>query len=225
VFVCAPTTPIGVAISIADLRAIADSCEAIGGLLVLDQSYDAFAERPLGTPALPNHSAVLHIRSLTKEYALAGLRVGFAIGPVPVIDALNRARVPWSVSTGAQAAAVAAMTDRAYDDAMTTVSALCAEAARLRDACARLGFATLASTTHYFVARVRDAAAVRRILLDRAGICVRDCTSFDMPQHIRVAARTRPENDALLLSLGITELDKYRTMSGRPTPPEAQING
>jgi len=187
---------------------------------VLDQSYDAFAERPLGTPALRDHSAVLHIRSLTKEHALAGVRLGFGIGPAHVIDAMNRVRVPWSASSAAQAAAVAAMTDRAHDEVMTTISALRVETVRLRDACSRLGFATSASTTHYFVARVRDATTVRRILLERPGICVRDCTSFGMPQHIRVAARTRPENDALLLALGMSELDTYRH-----TTDEARANG
>jgi histidinol-phosphate aminotransferase len=207
---CAPTTPAGLAISRPDVLAVADACDNAGSLLVLDQAYDAFAEHPLGTPAVPGHPAVLHLRSLTKEHALAGLRVAFAIGPAPVIDALNRVRVPWSASSAAQAAAVAALSRAGAEHVARTVAALRAEAVRLQEACTQLGFSVEPSATHYFVAHVGDASAVRALLLDRARICVRDCTSFGLPEHIRVAARTIAANDALIRALGMPELDRYR---------------
>ena len=77
-FVCSPSNPLGAARSLDQLCVIADACADAGTLLVLDQAYDAFAAEPLGTPALPSHPAVLHVRSLTKEHALAGVRVAFA---------------------------------------------------------------------------------------------------------------------------------------------------
>jgi histidinol-phosphate aminotransferase len=225
VVLCAPTTPTGASISQTDIRAIADTCQAGDSLLVLDQAYDAFAERPLGTPAIGGHPAVLHLRSLTKEHALAGLRVGFAIGPAPVIESLNRVRVPWSASSSAQAAAVAAMTTPASEHVAQTVSVLRANAARLQESSARLGFSSCPSTTHYFILHVRDAPSVCRILLDRAGICVRDCTSFGLPTHVRIAARTTPENDALLRALGMSDLDRYRTLDHTSTSLEMRIHG
>jgi histidinol-phosphate/aromatic aminotransferase/cobyric acid decarboxylase-like protein len=210
VVLCAPTTPAGLAITMDDIAVIADACGSAGGLLLLDQAYDAFAEHPLRTPALPRHPAVLHIRSLTKEHALAGLRVGFACGPATVIDAVNRVRVPWSASSMAQAAAVAAMSDEAADHVAKKIATLRSEAVRLRDRCSDLGFGSSRSITHYFTLQVRDATVVREILLERAGILVRDCTSFGLSDSIRVASRLEADNEALLRALAMSELDPFR---------------
>jgi histidinol-phosphate/aromatic aminotransferase/cobyric acid decarboxylase-like protein len=201
VFLCAPMTPTGYSIAQSDVRAIAEACDAIGSLLILDQAYDAFAESPLGTPALREHPATLHLRSLTKDYALAGVRVAYAIGPTHVMEALARVRVPWSASSASQAAAIATFTPGASAHVARTIGILRGEAVRLQAECEDLGFATSASTTHYFILRVANASAVRKSLLESAAICVRDCTSFGLPEYIRVAARTIPENDALLRAL------------------------
>jgi histidinol-phosphate/aromatic aminotransferase/cobyric acid decarboxylase-like protein len=195
-FLAAPTSPAGTALSRDDIRAVADACAATGALLVLDQAYDACTAAPLGTPALGGHVAVLHLRSMTKDHALAGLRVGFAIGPAPVIAALDRARVPWAASSVAQAAAIAALSDSATAHVHETMTRLRADAAALAE-----GRAARPSATHYFLLDVGDAARVRATLRARAGIAVRDCRSFGLPAHIRVAARTPPENAALSVAL------------------------
>lgn len=201
VFCAAPTSPFGAAIGRDALGELAGACGAVGALLVLDQAYDAFAAPPLGTPALPGHPAVLHLRSMTKEYALAGVRAAFAIGPAVVVDAIERVRVPWSASSAAQAAAVAALSDNGAAYAVRTVAALRREAVRLTAAFRHRGCDVRRSTTHFFVARVGNAPRVRSALLEGAGILVRDCSSFGLPEWIRVAARTAPENDALLVAL------------------------
>jgi len=100
----------------------------------------------------------LDVRSLTKEHALAGLRLAFAIGPAHVIEAMNRVRVPWSASSVAQAAATAAFSDEAADHVAQTVRILRSEASRLRASCAELGFTPHPSATHYFVLRVATRA-------------------------------------------------------------------
>ena len=198
VFLCAPNNPTGQALSREEIEQVAAACVATGALLVLDQAYDAFTAQPLGTPALPSHPAVLHLRSITKDHALAGLRAAFAIGPEPVIVALERARVPWAASAPAQAAAVAALGDAAESHLGATVPRLRDERARLEAAFARAGIRTLPSRTHYFLAEVGDATALRARLLREWGIKVRDCTSVGLPRHIRVAARTPAENNLLI---------------------------
>jgi histidinol-phosphate/aromatic aminotransferase/cobyric acid decarboxylase-like protein len=185
-FVANPTSPAGTAISRTVLRDVADACAECDTLLVLDQAYDAFMSEPLGTPALPGHPAVLHLRSLTKDHALAGVRVGFAIGPAPVIAAIERVRVPWAVSAAAQAAARAAMTDEANAYVCRTIAQLRASAAAFWSWCDATGIARTPSDTHYGLLRARAT-----------GIEVRDCTSFGLPGWIRVAVRTEPENAAL----------------------------
>ena len=185
-FLAAPTSPMGTAIERATVHSIADACAECGTLLVLDQAYDAFTSEPLGTPALPGHPAVLHLRSLTKDHALAGIRVGFAIGPSTIVTAMDRVRVPWMVSAPAQAAAVAALTDEAEAHVCHTIALLRESAAHLWAWCDQVGIERKPSDTHYGILRARAR-----------GIMVRDCTSFGLPGWIRVAVRTQPENAVL----------------------------
>jgi histidinol-phosphate/aromatic aminotransferase/cobyric acid decarboxylase-like protein len=185
-FIAAPTSPAGAPVTRAMLQAIADVCAEGDTLLVLDQAYDAFTSEPLGTPALPGHPAVLHLRSLTKDHALAGVRVGFAIGPPSTIAALNRVRVPWMVSAPAQAAAIAALTDEAEAHVRRTIALLRQSAADLWSWCDDQGIERVPSDTHYGLLRARAT-----------GVQVRDCTSFGLPSWIRVAVRTEPENAVL----------------------------
>ncbi|CAN5848444.1 hypothetical protein BH20GEM3_BH20GEM3_04110 [soil metagenome] len=93
-FLCSPNNPTGQSFGRDELRGLADACAAAGSLLVLDQSFDAFTAQPLGVPALPDHPAVLHLRSFTQDHALAGVRAAFAVGAAPVVAGLARARPP-----------------------------------------------------------------------------------------------------------------------------------
>jgi histidinol-phosphate/aromatic aminotransferase/cobyric acid decarboxylase-like protein len=201
VFIGCPSSPDGRVRTIDELRAIAEACEATGAVLFLDQAYDAFAEHPLGTPALAGHPAVLHVRSLTKEHAIAGVRAAFAVGPPAMIAALESVRVPWSASSAAQAAALACFSREASQHASATIGRLRNEARRIRDASESMGYSVEPSDTHYFLVRVASGSAAQRTLLDGAGILVRDCASFGLPSHIRLAARTPGANDALLDAL------------------------
>ena len=200
-FLCAPNTPTGQPFAREELRAVADACAAADTLLVLDQSYDAFLREPLGTPALPGHAAVLHLRSVTKEHALAGVRAGFAVGPAPVVRALERVRPPWTASTAAQAAAAAALGDAAAAHLAETLPRLRFERELLETAFARLRLPTVRTATHFLLAAVGDAAALSARLRAGHGIRVRDCASFGLPGHVRVAARTPADNNELVKAL------------------------
>jgi histidinol-phosphate/aromatic aminotransferase/cobyric acid decarboxylase-like protein len=201
VFAATPMSPTGVALDIAQVTRLAECCRRVDALLVLDQAYDAFAAHPLGTPVLPGHSHVLHLRSSTKDHALAGVRVAFGVGPAHVIDALERARVPWVASTAAQAAGIAALSDEALAHVAATTARLRHEAARIAGAMAAARVETRLCSTHYFLVQCGRAAQARQHLLDRSHILVRDCTSFGMPEWIRIAARTPEENDILIAAI------------------------
>jgi len=198
-FLCTPESPSGRAWPSDAVRLVADGCARAGTLLVLDQSFDPFLAAPLGTPALRDHAATLHLRSLTKDHALAGLRVGYVVGPAAIVAAVERARMPWMVSAPAQAAAVAACAAEALAHVRDTATRLRESAAALRAAAARHGSGTVASDTHYLLLDVGDAPAFTRALRERHGLKVRDCTSFGLPSHVRVAART-PDENALLVA-------------------------
>ncbi|HWH52004.1 MAG TPA: histidinol-phosphate transaminase [Gemmatimonadaceae bacterium] len=200
VFVASLSSPFGIARDLRELSAIADCCAEVDSILVLDQAYDAFAERPLGV-SLASHPAVLLLRSLTKEHALAGVRVAFAIGLPQVIRAIEAVRVPWAASALAEVAAVATFTPEAKHHVARTVALLRTEAKRVGSCLDSVGYEIAPSSTHYFCIPVASALRARHLLLDRARMLVRDCSSFGLPSHIRVAARTLAENDRLIDAL------------------------
>jgi histidinol-phosphate aminotransferase len=202
VFVATPVSPTGEVVPTEMLEEIAGACAMIDALLVLDQAYDAFCAEPVGKPALVGHPNVLHLHSLTKEHALAGVRAGYAAAVRDVIRAIDAVRVPWAASAQSQAAAVACFTDAARAHVAKTTAVLRTERARLVAACAEHGIETRPTETHFFLARAHDAPRAKDRLLGEHGILVRDCTSFGLPQWIRIAARTPEENDSLIEALG-----------------------
>ncbi|MDB4888053.1 MAG: putative aminotransferase [Gemmatimonadetes bacterium] len=201
VYVCSPGNPAGRVWSHDELITLADATVTAGALLVLDQAYDDFTTDPMGRPALPLHPGVLHLHSLTKGHALAGVRVGLAHGTPAVINAIDAVRPPWPVSSIAQTAIVAAFSDAALAHVHRTTRRLRRHGAALAEGLAELGIRTAPTATHILLGEVRDAAAVRAALLASHGVRVRDCSSFGLPHHIRVAARTPGDNTLLVAAL------------------------
>ena len=83
-------------------------------LVVLDEAYIAFTENAGAKSDYLDMNNLIILRSMTKDYALAGLRLGYAIAPEPVISVLNRVRPPWNVSSAAQAAGIMALKAAGY---------------------------------------------------------------------------------------------------------------
>lgn len=220
VCLCTPGNPAGRAWTRDELSAVADECERVEAVMLIDQAYDAFTANPFHGPALPSHAAALHLLSLTKSHALAGVRVAVAHGAPPVIRALDAVRPPWPVSAFTQVAAVACMRDDAHAHVMRTTRLLRRQAARVATELAALGIATAPTATHILLARVGDGAAVRAALLAHQGIRVRDCTSFGLPQCIRVAARRPAENAALLSALASVSAARVSRVQDRTTTQE-----
>ncbi len=203
VFLCNPNNPTGSAVSTALIEAWAN--EYPETLFIVDEAYLSFAtlSEPASAPNLRSTSTldaenVLTLRSMTKDYALAGLRLGYLVADESVVDALVRVRPPWNVNAMAQAAGVAAL--EAEDYVQTSIARLCKAKRSLLEAMEALGLEPLPSATHFFLLAVDDAATVRRDLLAQ-GIQVRDCTSFGLPHHVRIATLRPPDNARLIEAL------------------------
>ena len=219
VFLCSPGNPAGRLWPVDEIVALADACEASGATLVLDQAYDDFTALPVGRPALPSHRGVVHLRSLTKGHALAGVRVALAQGEPAVIRSIDAVRPPWPVSSIAQSAITAALSDAALTHVHRTTRRLRRHAIELARSLDDLGIATAPTATHILLARVGDATAVRKALLRSHGVRVRDCSSFGLPRHIRVAARTPADNALLVTALaGIARRGMHPSSLCRPCP-------
>jgi histidinol-phosphate aminotransferase len=194
VFLCNPNNPTGTLLGNLDMAFCA--IRFANTIFIVDESYSSFVPR-LGSTAARRDN-VLALRSMTKDYALAGLRLGYAVGAEEVIAALTRVRPPWSVNAVAQTAGLAALRDQEY--LRRSLESLAASKDKLMAALAELGMQVLPSAAPFFLVRVRNGGAVRRALLHK-GILVRDCASFGLAEYIRICTRRPEENTRLVTAL------------------------
>src|SRR6266849_1417637 len=209
VWLCNPNNPTGTWLDQHHVQLLAEACQRTGAMLVVDEAYWRFVfpreaptikESPTinrgatvecGDPAwgagnIQHVSQVMVLRSLTKDFALAGLRLGYAVATPDVAERLGAQLPSWNVNGVAQTAAIAALADRTH--LTTTLDHLAIERRAFFHALRDSGLHVMPSRTHFCLLEVGDAHHVRQQLLAR-NILVRDCTSFGLPQFVRVATR------------------------------------
>lgn len=179
---------------------------AAQSIIVLDEAYVAFTDNPWNSLELTETGRLIIVRSLTKDFALPGLRLGYALADKQLISVLDRIKPPWNVSAPAQAAASFILDQDSY---------LAESAGRLREARAflasglqQLGFSIVPSAANFFLVQAGDAPGFRRALL-KQGFLVRDCTSFGLPSYVRLAPRSMPECEKLLAAIDTPEVRRY----------------
>jgi histidinol-phosphate aminotransferase len=188
IFICNPNNPSGQYLSHHEIESIILAFPST--LVVLDEAYIAFTSNAWQSDALLDHGNVLIVHSLTKDFTLAGLRLGYGIASPPIIQALQKVRPPWNVSAPAQQAGVAALScDRYLESSCRKIEA-CKQ--YLIRSLGGLGYSVLDTRTNFFLVRTGNAAAFKQKLLKK-DILVRDCTSFGLPAFIRIAPRSMPD--------------------------------
>ncbi|HEY78812.1 MAG TPA: histidinol-phosphate aminotransferase family protein [Dehalococcoidia bacterium] len=193
VFLCQPNNPTG---RYLEREAVESLAEAAGqGLLVLDEAYISFVYEAWDSCQLLSQGNVVVLRSMTKDYALTGLRLGYALCPAGVARALSVSKPSWSVNAVAQAAGLTALADREH--LLRGISCVQEGRGYLHLELGALGYKVLPSVANFLLVKVGGAAALRKRLL-RRGVCVRDCTSFGLSEYIRIGVRTLPECQRLL---------------------------
>ena len=136
---------------------------------------------------------------MTKAYGIPGLRLGYAVANKETIDSLRRVCPPWNVNIVAQQAGAAVLKKEKY--LRQSLSQISEAKHFLIDRLTRLGFTVLPSDANYFLVKVSNARECRNSLL-KQGILVRDCSSFGLPEYIRIAPRTMPECKRLIAAIG-----------------------
>jgi histidinol-phosphate aminotransferase len=189
-----PNNPTGVLLERADVRRLLDEVPP-DVLVVLDEAYAEYADPGPEGPALlrEGRERLCVLRTFSKVYGLAALRVGYALASPPIADALDRVRPIFNVNQPAQEAALASLHER------HAIGGRIAHAQRAREqlfsALASAGLDPEPSQTNFVYADVPggDAAGLADRLL-RAGFIVRELTGFGAPGAIRVTAATDEEN-------------------------------
>jgi histidinol-phosphate aminotransferase len=196
VFICSPNNPAGNYLSRRGIEKVLDVLE--DGLLVLDEAYVAFVEKSWNSLDMIKKENIIVLRSMTKDYGLPGLRLGYAAAHRQIIDNLRHALPPWNVNAVAQDAGVYVLEQEEY--LQRSLQQVRKAKTFLIEEFKRLGFNVLASDANYFLVKVGNAAEFRRSLLTK-GILVRDCTSFGLDEYVRIAPRTLPECRKLVDSI------------------------
>lgn len=203
VFAATPNNPTGGLLERPRLERLATGVAA-GTLLVLDEAYFEFgraAGGPDGLEVLRGRKGPwLLLRTFSKAYGLAGLRVGYALASDPrLAEALNRARGMFNVSALAQAAALAAWEDAGY--ARTQIEKTVASREALRAALSRLGIECLPSAANFLAAKLAVPAAQAMPLLAAEGIFVSGVGGPPFERHIRITVGTDADHARLLAAL------------------------
>jgi histidinol-phosphate aminotransferase len=167
---------------------------------VIDEAYVHFADAPDYTSALalralsPN---LIVLRTFSKAFGLAALRVGYAVGPAALLGFLPRAGVPFNVNGLAQAAALAALDDQ--DHVARGVALNAEQRARLHAALSAQGLAVAPSQGNFLCVAFGPRAREIHAALLRRGVIVRPIP--DLPEHLRISVGLPAENDRLLAAL------------------------
>lgn len=207
-FICNPNNPTGRILPRPAAERIIAAAAGHGGLVVIDESFiDFLADAADHTcrPLLAAYPNLVILQSLTKFYAIPGLRLGFALAQAPVGHLLATGKDPWNVNSLAQAAGVAALADDEYRTA--SIAAVAAARNELAAGLAALpGVLPLPATANFILADIagtgHTAASLRQALQARA-ILIRDCSNYPGldDRYIRLAVKLPADNRRLLAAL------------------------
>ncbi|WP_324758020.1 histidinol-phosphate transaminase [Haloarcula montana] len=200
VYLTSPHNPTGAEFSTDAVREIAEDTDE-QTLVVVDEAYGEFSDRPSKRSLLADRDDVAILRTFSKAYGLAGVRIGYAIVPEAWADAYARINTPFSASELACRAALAAMDDDEHVRKSVETAAWSREYI-----CDELAADTWESAGNFVLAEVGDAEAVTDAAQEH-GVILRDCSSFGLPDCVRITCGTREDTRRAVDTLnGIVEV-------------------
>ncbi len=201
VVLCNPNNPTGTIVPRADLLKLAAQLEGRQILLIIDEAYADYVADPLylnGVDLFRQLGTVAILRTFSKIYGMAGLRVGYAIASKPVVEAFSKVRRVFDVTHIGQAAAVAALGEDSYISEVRENTL--AEKARLNQALADMGVRSYPTQTNFLLIELPRAEEVYNELL-KNGVIVRPGSDLGLEGHVRVTIGLPEENERFLTTL------------------------
>lgn len=204
VVLCNPNSPTGQACSADDVARLAKTARRRGRWLIIDEAFVDYCPEYSVLSQAASWPHVIVLRSMTKFYALPGLRVGYAVAARATAGRLQRQLPPWSVNAMGQAAALAALSDTAH--AEKSMRFMAKERSRFVALLATLpGCAIVPTCANYVFVELPPRWRARRVAerLRCDGVLIRDCSSVPGAPlgAIRLAVRTSRDNDRLIQAL------------------------
>ncbi len=205
VFLANPNNPTGAYVPSAEVeRLVRQLPQEI--VLVLDEAYVEYCDAPDYRDALPLlgvRDRLVLLRTFSKIHGLAGLRIGYGLSHKPLVELMNRVRLPFNVGSVAQAGAMAALDDVGHISAARQLNSV--ERVRVAAELARSGFTLFPSQGNFVLVEVPapfTGASLYDALLQR-GVIVRPLAPYRLLQHVRISIGTEAENDRLLDELDV----------------------
>ena len=203
IFVAIPNNPTGTIVSRREFRAFLDALAGKRVVVVIDEAYGEFvrdSDCPRGLDHINGEVPVIVLRTFSKMYGLAGLRIGYGLAAPWFVELLNRVRPPFNVNSLAQVAAFAALNDN--DHVRRSLANNDRGIDLVEGELGGMGLEVVPSEANFLTfCMPGDAKWVYEALLIK-GVIVRHLASFGMPNCIRVSVGTESENRRFLDSLG-----------------------
>ncbi len=199
VVLCTPNNPTGTWLTHTEVAEFVDSLPS-NVIIVLDEAYNEYVDAPdpvRSVELIQAGYAVLSLRTFSKMYGLAGMRLGYALGNPSLIRYLHQARAPFNVNAMAQAAAIAALTDT--DHVARSRASNLAGKEQLYRGLERLRVAYVPTQGNFLIARVGDGERVFQSLQEK-GVIVR-AGFLGLSEYVRVSIGTAEENEQFLKTL------------------------
>jgi histidinol-phosphate aminotransferase len=206
VYIANPNNPTGTAFGHEEFAAF---LKRVPGdvLIVLDEAYHEYAARPdlpRSRELFREYNNILMLRTFSKVYGLAGLRIGYGIGHPTLVAEMNKLRTPFNVTSVGQAAALAALDD--YEHVRRSVESNRSERARLFDELRKLGFSPVPSECNFLFVPIGPSAKALCDELLLEGVIVRPMGWMGFPEAIRISVGNPAENTKLLMALASAQL-------------------
>jgi threonine-phosphate decarboxylase len=205
VILCNPNNPTGDVIAGGELTEFVEEAARLGTIVVVDEAFMDFHEDATLKHEVLRRGNLIVLRSMTKCYALPGLRLGFLVASPPLAKRVREADEPWSVSALAQIAGRESLKDQNY--LRRTLTLIATERQYLMEQLATIpGLLVYPSVANFLLLKITrsawDAPRLQQGLI-RQGILIRDCRSFPGlgSEFMRIAVRGRKDNSRLLSAL------------------------
>lgn len=205
-YLATPANPSGALVSLSHVSSL--SAAHPETLFIVDVSFVALSDQAaafdVARMSCLVNANVLWVMSLTKELSIPGVRVGFGVGPTEFVQKVQAQMPPWSVSAPAQAVAEVAPRESVRRFVEQSRQRLTVDRRNLSERLRALELVVHPSQAPYLLVRIgprTTGAKIRRSLLERHRILVRDAASFGLPEHIRLAARPAGDVERLLQAL------------------------
>ena len=200
-WLCNPNNPTGDVMAVEDVLTLAERHH----LLIVDQSYEDYTIAPLLQPAdVVGRDNIILLHSMTKRYAVPGLRLGYITASAPIINRLREQYRPWAIN--ALSLEAGKWLVQRGETAISDLESYLAETQRLRALLNEIdGIETVDTQTNFFLCTIQQATAaeLKEYLAREHGILIRDASNFTglTPHHFRIATQSPAENDALVAAI------------------------